>query len=164
MRDNSQAIAECSVHDEQNIKGFFGDYRFLSNYHQVPIIYNNNMYQSTEAAYQAAKCLKETDKAPFFVIGAGTARKRGSKEFMKLNKILMVPNWDEVKKQIMYDVNLIKYATNHDLGYKLLATGDKYLEETNYWGDIFWGVCDGIGDNELGKCLMKIREELKTVL
>ena len=157
MRDNTQAIAECSQHDEHNIKGFFGDYRFLSNYHQVPIIYNNNMYQSTEAAYQAAKCLKETDKAQFFTIGAGSAKKLGQ-------TVKCIPNWNDVKKQIMYDINLIKYTTDHDLGYKLLATGDKYLEETNWWNDVYWGVCDGQGDNELGKCLMKIREELKTIL
>ena len=43
----------------------------------------------------------------------------------------------------------------------LLATGDRYIEETNTWGDTFWGVCNGKGENNLGKIIMKIRDTLK---
>jgi predicted NAD-dependent protein-ADP-ribosyltransferase YbiA (DUF1768 family) len=43
----------------------------------------------------------------------------------------------------------------------LLATGDEYLEETNWWKDTFWGVCNGEGLNKLGNILMMVREELK---
>jgi predicted NAD-dependent protein-ADP-ribosyltransferase YbiA (DUF1768 family) len=43
---------------------------------------------------------------------------------------------------------------------KLLSTGDIELIEYNYWGDKFWGVCNGEGKNHLGKLLMKIREQL----
>jgi hypothetical protein len=43
----------------------------------------------------------------------------------------------------------------------LLATGDKELIEGNTWGDTFWGVCNGIGQNHLGKILMAKRTELK---
>jgi len=34
------------------------------------------------------------------------------------------------------------------------------LEETNTWGDKYWGVCNGEGENQLGKLLMKIRENI----
>ena len=50
---------------------------------------------------------------------------------------------------------------------KLMMTGDKYLEETNYWNDIFWGVAkkdlneQGVGENNLGKLLMEIRSDLR---
>jgi predicted NAD-dependent protein-ADP-ribosyltransferase YbiA (DUF1768 family) len=43
---------------------------------------------------------------------------------------------------------------------KLLATGNAEIEETNSWGDVFWGICKGVGENHLGKILMKIRSEL----
>ena len=43
----------------------------------------------------------------------------------------------------------------------LLDTGDEYLEEGNTWRDEYWGVCNGIGKNRLGKLLMKIRDELR---
>ena len=38
---------------------------------------------------------------------------------------------------------------------------DEELIEGNWWGDTYWGVCNGVGENHLGKLLMKIREELK---
>ena len=34
------------------------------------------------------------------------------------------------------------------------------LIEGNEWGDTFWGTCDGIGENHLGKILMRIRNEM----
>ena len=43
----------------------------------------------------------------------------------------------------------------------LLDTGDKFIEETNWWKDQFWGVYNGVGENNLGKILMRIREEIK---
>lgn len=43
----------------------------------------------------------------------------------------------------------------------LLATGDEELVEGNYWHDTIWGVCDGVGENHLGKMLMEIREDLR---
>lgn len=42
----------------------------------------------------------------------------------------------------------------------LINTGDAELIEGNSWGDTFWGECNGIGENNLGKILMKIRKEI----
>ena len=41
----------------------------------------------------------------------------------------------------------------------LQETRDFYLEETNWWNDTFWGVCNRKGKNILGHLLMKIRDE-----
>ena len=57
-----------------------------------------------------------------------------------------------------------KFAQNPDLLQKLLDTGDAHLEETNTWKDTFWGVCKGEGQNNLGKILMSVREELREEL
>jgi predicted NAD-dependent protein-ADP-ribosyltransferase YbiA (DUF1768 family) len=43
----------------------------------------------------------------------------------------------------------------------LLQTGEEELVESNTWGDIYWGVCNGKGQNNLGKLLMKIRSEIR---
>ena len=51
--------------------------------------------------------------------------------------------------------------TYPDLQEKLLATGDAYLEEGNYWNDTTWGVCNGVGENRLGKILMQVRDEIR---
>lgn len=48
-----------------------------------------------------------------------------------------------------------------DLRKKLLATGDAELVENNTCGDVFWGICDGVGENHLGKILMLVRDRLK---
>ena len=44
---------------------------------------------------------------------------------------------------------------------KLLATGDAELIEGNYWHDTFWGMCNGKGENHLGRLLMEVRSELR---
>ena len=53
-----------------------------------------------------------------------------------------------------------KFNRHIDLRKKLLATGDEELIEGNWWGDTFWGVCRGKGDNHLGKILMEVRSKL----
>lgn len=52
-----------------------------------------------------------------------------------------------------------KFYRNPNLRQQLIKTDNKFLEETNHWGDQFWGVdIKKGGQNNLGKILMKIRE------
>lgn len=75
-----------------------------------------------------------------------------------------VQEWDTKKKSVMADLLRQKFdpkinPENYD---KLMATGNKHLEEMNWWNDVFWGTDkDGKGENNLGKLLMEIREESK---
>lgn len=56
------------------------------------------------------------------------------------------PDWEDVKVDIM--LGLLRQKFQHpELGAKLLATGDAYLVEGNTWGDTFWGVFNGKGQN-----------------
>ena len=48
-----------------------------------------------------------------------------------------------------------------ELGEKLKATGDGQIVEGNTWGDTFWGVCGGRGQNWLGRLLMERRALLQ---
>jgi len=146
-------IERITIHTDSIIKGFFGDYRWLSNYHVSPVIYEGIEYGSSEAAYQSAKCDDLYIKSQF--------KNMTPLESKSLSKRIPIKkNWDTIKKQIMYDVLVSKFTLTPDLGQKLVETGDKYLEETNYWGDTFWGVCEGKGKNTLGELLMQIRKEL----
>ncbi len=71
------------------------------------------------------------------------------------------PNWENIKLQVMKDIVRAKFTQNTDLRIMLVqGTGDAELIESNDWGDEFWGVCDGKGENHLGKILMEVREEL----
>lgn len=51
-----------------------------------------------------------------------------------------------------------KFLQNNDLMKMLKNTGGEELVETNFWNDSFWGVCDDVGENHLGKILMRVRE------
>lgn len=61
----------------------------------------------------------------------------------------------------MYEICKAKFTQNGDLKEKLLATGNDILEEGNTWGDRVWGTVNGVGENRLGKILMRVREELR---
>lgn len=69
------------------------------------------------------------------------------------------PDWEEVKDDVMYTVCKAKFLQNPGLLKKLLDTGDAELIEGNTWNDQIWGVCNGSGENRLGKILMRIRDE-----
>ena len=70
------------------------------------------------------------------------------------------PYWDNIKIAIMTDLVAKKFAIR-ELQIKLLDTGNEELVEKNWWNDVFWGVCNGIGENNLGKILMNIRENIR---
>ena len=140
-------------HDDKNIKGFFDEYRYLSNFHLCEVLFEGVLYPSSENAYMAAKTTDLESRKQFETIKPREAKELGM-------KIKLRDNWDQIKFQVMYDILLDKFTRNSDLRQELLDTGDKFLEETNYWGDVIWGVCDGKGQNNLGLTLMKIRDIL----
>lgn len=137
------------------IYGFDGIYRFLSNFWFCPIEFGGLIYKSSEHAYQAAKTIDLQERLK--IQNCDTAARA-----KKLGKKLKVrENWDQIKLGIMEELVRQKFTNNEDLKFKLLNTGELYLEETNGWSDFYWGVCKGVGENYLGKILMKIRDELK---
>jgi len=133
------------------IDNFRGQYRFLSNFYPVSICYNGITYPSVEHYFQAQKT---DDKAIRRIIAGlktpGEAKRKG-------RTLLLVPKWDSIKVIVMY-IGLIKKFEYPHLQEKLLTTGDAILIEGNHWGDTYWGVCSGVGDNYLGKMLMTIRQ------
>jgi hypothetical protein len=75
-------------------------------------------------------------------------------------KIDLRPDWDTFRLHAMYRVLWAKFTQDKTSCDVLLGTGRKYIEETNWWSDHFWGVCGGVGLNNLGLCLMTIRDVL----
>ena len=71
----------------------------------------------------------------------------------------MRADWNDIRVKVMYLILKAKFGQNPDLLEKLLATGDTYLMEGNTWHDTFWGVCNGHGENWLGRLLMQVRSE-----
>ncbi len=136
------------------IDSFRGEYAFLSNMYDAPVLYEGIAYKSSEAAFQAQKALDEAVKKTFAQYSGKQAKFHGKRVDLR-------GDWESVKERVMYEVVKRKFSQNPDLKEKLLATGSKELIEGNTWNDRYWGVCRGVGQNKLGKILMRVREELK---
>lgn len=135
------------------IKQFQGEYRFLSNFWLVKVLFEGKIYSSVEHAYQAAKTLDPKIREIIRNLSSPGMAKRYAR------KIELRPDWEKVKLGIMESLVRYKFLNNSDLMRKLKATGSEELIEGNLWGDTYWGVYNGKGENHLGKILMKIREE-----
>lgn len=139
------------------IDSFREEYYFLSNFYHVDVEYDGIVYKNTEAAFQAQKVLDDNEKLLFSDLYPREAKKLGRR--VKLRK-----DWNDVKDNYMYEICKAKFTQHEDLAEKLLETGDEELVEGNTWNDTYWGVCNGKGKNQLGKTLMRIREELRLSL
>lgn len=137
----------------EKIMGFQGRYRFLSNFYPSTVEFEDRIYKSSEAAYQAAKSPHKQVKDGFTSIDAREARKLGRRIAIRLD-------WEADKLNVMYRVLRVKFS-GEPLRSMLITTEDQYLEETNYWHDTFWGVYNGEGLNHLGRLLMLVRDELR---
>ncbi len=145
------------------IAEFQGETRFLSNFYGSPqphTILNGVLWSLTinfntaEAAYQASK----TTSLHWIELIAqaetpGQAKRAGRAAPIR-------SDWEETKLHVMLQVLRQKFC-DPMLARMLLATKDQELIEGNAWGDEFWGVCKGVGENHLGRLLMQVRDEVK---
>lgn len=155
----------------RGIYGFFEAHRFLSNFFplEIPVRLLGYDFFHAENAYQAAKsqdtevhrafaCLDNPDKCK--ILGGTLAVRE---------------DWPAIKDFVMFEILRQKFSKNPHLLQALLGTGNSYLEESNWWGDNYWGCCIGdkdyvlshthtanslLGKNKLGHALMTLREML----
>ena len=139
------------------INGFEGEFRFLSNFYPSVVKWDKKTYPTVEHAYQAAKTNIEKERSLIRKEPSPGRAKRLGK------KVTLRKDWENIKLSVMHDLILQKFSTDENLKQQLLSTGGCYLEETNSWGDTYWGVCDGIGKNILGKILMQVRSKLTPI-
>lgn len=140
------------------ITKFRGRNYFLSNFYDAPVKYQGLYYQNDEAAFQSAKVIgtkQDNLRKTFTSLKPNDAKRKG-------RNVILRPDWEKVKDQIMYDIVYDKFTRNKDLKAKLLATGDAELVEGNTWHDTYWGYdfAKKCGKNKLGKILMQVRQEL----
>jgi len=140
-------------------------YGFLTNFYKKIFYADGIKWKTSEHYYQYKKMkfLQDigepvTDEMLQSIINAKTAMDSKRLGHIKCNNI---DKWDEVKVDAMMDVLRAKFTYERFINL-LLATNDAILVESSYY-DTFWG--DGgykhNGLNMLGKCLMRLREELK---
>lgn len=137
------------------IPEFQGKYRFLSNFWLCNVRFEDELYKSSEHAYM---CQKTTDSAVRALLRAAPTP-GAAKKLAKTIKLR--DGWEKIKHDIMYRIVHSKFEQNAGLKQQLLDTGNAYLIEGNAWHDTHWGVCKGVGENWLGKILMRVRQELR---
>ena len=144
------------------IDNFRGDYFFLSNFANVPVTYKGITYKNNEAAFLAQKVTSLSEQQRFASLSPNLAKREG-------RRVKLRSDWELIKKQVMYGIVKAKFEQNPRLRKMLLNTGDIMLIEGNTWHDNTWGICKcdkcinkfHNDSNNLGKILMKVREELK---
>jgi len=142
------------------IDSFDGVHRYLSNFFPAQVTFEDEEYDSTEYAFQAAKTLSASQRR----IIAGAATPGRAKRLGRA--VTLREDWEEIKRGVMGKLLLQKFRRHEHLGKRLLATGEEELIEGNTWHDQEWGDCRCSehasipGENWLGKLLMAVREEL----
>ena len=134
------------------IQSFSGEYRFLSNFWPSPVEYAGKVWPTAEHAYQAAKFVDPAKREAI----RSDPDPRQAKKYGKAKGIR--PDWAKIRVPIMKEIVKLKFEQHPDLMEKLKATGTQEIVEGNWWGDTFWGKCNGRGENHLGKIHMEIRD------
>ena len=139
-----------SFHDKD------GKPTFLSNMFDAPVEVDGVTYKNVEAAFQAQKEKDPEARKRFANMSGKEAKAAGRAVRLTPNE---VNEWNDRRTETMYRILQAKFDQNPDLMKKLLASQGYDLEEGNTWGDVFWGTVNGKGENNLGKLLMKVRDE-----
>jgi ribA/ribD-fused uncharacterized protein len=148
------------------ITSFSGRHRFLSNFYPVDVVLfhkewgdsgeHERFYPTVEHAYHAAKTTDQELRQLISEIN----RNRPQDAKAVGRKLHLRPDWEQIKLEVMLELLRSKFCS-YPCRELLLQTDDAELIEGNWWGDTFWGVCNGVGENHLGRLLMQVRTELK---
>jgi ribA/ribD-fused uncharacterized protein len=133
---------------------FKNEYDFLSNFYEHQFEFEGRVFKTVEHAFQAYKTMDDVEFEEIMAADTpGRAKKLG-------RKCLMRRDWDDVKIDIMRKLVMAKFSSCPGLAKRLKDTAPCELIEGNTWDDTFWGVCNGVGENHLGRILMWVRSEL----
>ena len=136
------------------------EYGCFSNFSRHSVRLNGKVWPTSEHYFQAQKFAGTPHeeevrqaKSPTIAARMGRSRERPLRN-----------DWEAVKESIMHEVVLAKFTQHADLRAILLRTGDstivEHTENDRYWGD----GGDGSGKNRLGQILMRVRDELRSIL
>jgi ribA/ribD-fused uncharacterized protein len=164
------------------ITEFRGEYRFLSNFYELPVFYQHPDMQgaiwwpTAEHAFQASKSSQPSEVKRILEAGSPRDAKQLGRQATCRD------DWEQMKKRVMFSVLLAKFApdyidlSTHQLAAQLVATAPHVLVEGNTWGDDYWGAVPGMqgnvtlsqhwtpdlaGHNYLGRLLMAVRDILE---
>ena len=139
------------------IDSFTGYFNFLHNNYLTPVYYEGITYPSVTHAYHAARSTdQQTRKA---ILNAETFQILGNIAIRISDPL----DWQERKLKLMEQLLRDKFRRCKDLQDKLRLTLGRELlmtYEEEKKNNLYWGVVKGKGQNQLGRILMKIRNDI----
>lgn len=130
-------------------------------------MYDGYSYPTVEHAFHAQKIDPKDPQSDSYKtklsnkdLNASEAKKIGGKTSFKVNNYKFRSDWDKIKLKLMKEITEEYYKENPKFLTKLKETGNKELLHTGPRIDKFWGVTKDGGENQHGKILMEIRENM----
>ena len=137
----------------EQVTSFRGRWSTLSNFHGRPFRWRGKIWPTAEHAFQAAKCADPAEAEAVRTAGSpGAAKRLGRRAVLR-------PGWNGIRIEEMRSILDAKFA-DPEAAAVLRSSGGADLIEGNTWGDRFWGVSGGRGENYLGRLLMEVRDRL----
>jgi len=144
-------------------------YGCFSNFSPHPIHLDDQDWSTVEHYYQSQKFVgtEEEDlirvirvaKTPEEAAALGRDRQARCQGTYRTSKLRL--DWEQVKPQIMRKAVLTKFLTHLDIQAVLLSTADELIVEDSPT-DYYWGCgLEKTGENQLGKILMSVRQEIR---
>ncbi len=135
----------------------FGDLGYLANYSNHSFVVDNVLYKTVEHYYQAMKY--DDEEIRDRIIKAETPKEASNIGRDRNNK--RIDNFKSIKNEVMYKGILEKFRQNRDIAYKLIETRNSLIGEATI-DEYYWGLGkDKSGENNIGKILVKVREQIK---
>lgn len=157
FRDPELAIPRNGVNPE--VVGFYPrEFFMLDNFASFQIEYGDVIWPTAEHLYQASHFFETHPGLADQILHAPSAHE--AYKIARANKQFVPDYWDEIKLELMEEIEKLKLEQHPYIQKKLLETGDLPIVEDStkddFWG---WGP-NHDGRNELGKIWMRLRDEL----
>lgn len=130
-------------------------YPYFSNKYLCEIEWEDRAWPSVEHAFQAAK----NPYDPAYIKALRRTRSALAAKMLG-KKATPTSYWLENRMLIMYHLINYKFRRYKRFGQGLINTYPIELIDTNMWDDTYWGQYGGVGENHVGRILMRVRVEL----
>ena len=147
-------------HEADEIHFYHSDrsYGSFSNFSKHPVYIDGLIWPTAEHYYQSSKFNDDELRDTIRLAPSPMA----AKLLANKNREQQTKDWPSRKDAVMYMSLDAKFSQHPELTILLMSTGTKRLAERptedDYWGE----NNEGVGQNRLGKLLMKLREQIQS--
>lgn len=124
----------------EEIKEFIGEYDYMSADYETHIEINGMVFLCAEAAYQAERMRDKSMRHVFSELSGKEARVIGMFTIEQ-------EDWDKVKREKRFEINLEKFKQNNSLAEKLIETKDTPITNP-FLGEDLMKIRDILGANK----------------